>query len=123
LSSAAETTLPKRRYNKLLKPYWNTALKDLHENMRTLRHYWVADGKQTNHPSFRRYKDSKREFRQRLRQAARLHEQEEFGVLNNYLSWNRRGFGKLLVQENPRSVVQVVNLYLEIEERKQTTPS
>ena len=59
LSSAAETTLPKRRYNKLLKPYWNTALKDLHENMRTLRHYWVADVKHTNHPSFRRYKDSK----------------------------------------------------------------
>ena len=59
LSSAAETTLPKRRYNKLLRPYWNTALKDLHENMRTLRHYWVADVKHTNHPSFRRYKDSK----------------------------------------------------------------
>ena len=26
-------------------------------------------------------------------------------VLNNYLSWTRKGFGKLLVQENPRSVV------------------
>ena len=43
-------------------------------------------------------------------------------VLNNSLSWTRRGFGKLLAKENPRSVVQVVNLYLEIAERKPTTP-
>ena len=91
--------------------------------MRTLRHYWVADGKHTNHPSFWRYKDSKREFRQRLRQAVRLHEQEEFSRIEQLSELDHKGFGKLLVQENPRSVVQVVNLCLEIAERKQTTPS
>ena len=56
---------------------------------------------------FRRYKDSKREFRQRLRQAARLHEQEEFSRIEQLSEL-------VLSQENPRSVVQVVNLYLEV---------
>ena len=92
MSSAAEVTLPKRRYNKLIKPYWNTALKDLHENMRALRH----------HPSFRRYKDSKREFRQRLRQAARLHEQEEFSRIKQLSQLDQKGFWKVISSRKPK---------------------
>ena len=123
LSSAAETTLPKRQYNKLLKPYWNTPLKDLHENMRTLRHYWVADGKVTvSRRTIHHFGVTKTANVSSANVYARPPGYTSKGssaVLNNYLSWSRRGFGKVLVQENPRSVVQVVNLYLEIAERKQ----
>ena len=80
------------RNNKLIKPYWNTALKDLHENMRPLRH----------HPSFRRYKDSKREFRQRLRQAARLHEQEEFSRIKQLSELDQKGFWKVISSRKPK---------------------
>ena len=69
--------------------------------MRTLRHYWVADGKQI-HPSFRRYKDSKREFRQRLSQAARLHEQEEFSRIEQLSELDQKGFRKVMSSRKPK---------------------
>ena len=51
---------------------------------------------------FRRYKDSKREFRQRLRQAPRLHEQEEFSRIEQLSELDQKGFWKVISSRKPK---------------------
>ena len=48
------------------------------------------------------YKDSKREFRQRLRQAPRLHEQEEFSRIEQLSELDQKGFWKVISSRKPK---------------------
>ncbi|WAR26627.1 LOW QUALITY PROTEIN: hypothetical protein MAR_012331 [Mya arenaria] len=45
LSYYADTCIPKKRFMKFLKPYWNTNLKNAHKHMRALKIVWCADGR------------------------------------------------------------------------------
>ncbi|XP_060075468.1 uncharacterized protein LOC132555135 [Ylistrum balloti] len=71
----SDRVLPKRKFCKFLKPYWNGQLKELHRNTWRLRQVWVSEGRPrgSNTRSFRLYKDSKRLFRNKHRQISEKH--------------------------------------------------
>ena len=65
IKKASETHLPRSKFRKFLKPYWNKALKDSHASMRNLRRIWISEGRprgcEVN--SYLRYKRAKCVFR------------------------------------------------------------
>ncbi len=60
----ASDYLPKRKYNKALKPYWSRTLSELNNAVKTLRNGWIQNGKHRNdNRHFLEYKEAKRKFR------------------------------------------------------------
>ena len=69
--------LPRAKYNKLLKPYWDRNLTELNRNKRDARTQWVNSGKVHNPQceKYVAYKNKKTEFRRLQRQ--RIYELEK----------------------------------------------
>lgn len=64
--------LPKSKFRRFLKPYWDQGLKDLHATMRQTRRLWIAEGRPRgkNYVSYRKYKRAKSLFRSQHRKCA-----------------------------------------------------
>ena len=74
--SCGDKHLPKSKFKRHLKPYWNNDLSESHKQMRTFRNKWVQHGRSrdTDNVIYKEYKTAKRMFR-------RLHR----AVLSKYL--------------------------------------
>ncbi|KAH3841674.1 hypothetical protein DPMN_115147 [Dreissena polymorpha] len=61
---SASKALPKSKFNKNAKPYWNSSVNEAHNKQRRARSHWIENGKLPgrNNPYFKQYKDSKRKF-------------------------------------------------------------
>ncbi|XP_021367214.1 uncharacterized protein LOC110459333 [Mizuhopecten yessoensis] len=75
IQRTSERVLPKRKFCRFLKPYWNNHLKELHRNMWRLRLEWISQGRPRDPLSntFRLYKNAKCLFRKRHRQVSEDH--------------------------------------------------
>ena len=64
--------LPKSKFRRFLKPYWDQGLKDLHATMCQTRRLWIAEGRPrgNNYDSYRKYKRAKSLFRSQHRKCA-----------------------------------------------------
>ncbi|CAH1790333.1 unnamed protein product, partial [Owenia fusiformis] len=70
LKTVSNHRIPKRKYNKRLKPYWNSSIKDLLKAKNKMWSEWKRSGMHRgNNVFWLRYKDAKRAFRRALRQA------------------------------------------------------
>ncbi|MES9879758.1 MAG: reverse transcriptase family protein [Sedimenticola sp.] len=65
LLDAANRSIPKRKFVRFLKPYWNNNIQEAHKYMKNLRMQWISDGRPRgdNYPSYVNYKEAKRSFR------------------------------------------------------------
>ncbi|MES9994111.1 MAG: reverse transcriptase family protein [Candidatus Thiodiazotropha sp.] len=70
--SCSDEILPKTKFRRFLKPYWDQSLKDLHAIMRQARRLWIAEGRPrgNNYDSYRQYKRAKCLFRSQHRKCA-----------------------------------------------------
>ena len=48
LIKTSDKTIPKSKYNKFLKPYWNPELTNMHKTIKTYRSSWINDGRPKN---------------------------------------------------------------------------
>lgn len=71
LKDASTDTLPIIKFRKHLKPYWNSQLSNLHDDMIQHRNVWVQENRPRGfeNETFRNYKKSKNEFRNASREA------------------------------------------------------
>ena len=71
LLNVSDKTIPKSKYNKFLKPYWNSELTNMHNEMKAYRTSWINNGRPRNSStsSFKLYKDAKALFRKTHRRA------------------------------------------------------
>jgi hypothetical protein len=70
LVNSSNANVPTKKFNPHLKPEWKSKLKPLHDEMFKKRQLWVTEGRprDTACPWYQQYKDSKREFRKKLRE-------------------------------------------------------
>ncbi len=79
----AAANLPKRRYNKKLKPYWNGNLTKLTKEKKKIWHIWVEAGRpRGENEIFRNYKDAKKAFTNAQTEAIREFEIKEMKTIN-----------------------------------------
>ena len=132
--------LPKSRYRKNLKPFWNPELSRLkYEKVRFYR-LWVDSGRprDPDNPDRKNYKDTKKNFSRQLKKIARQYENEEIvqivktAEVNRNSFWNRvRSFRRgpcsksLAIKREDGKVVHQINDVLEVWRRhfsKRGTP-
>ena len=95
LNNASESQLPKSKFKKYFKPYWNKELTELHAHMKLKREVWVAEGRPrgSSYQSYSQYKDAKRAFRAYHRRVANAYlnninaEIDRAACVNSTLFW------------------------------------
>ncbi|CAB4017039.1 Hypothetical predicted protein [Paramuricea clavata] len=81
---SSDKCLPRAKYKKSIKPYWNNELKRLKTACMELHKKWTSEGRPRGeqYESFRLYKDAKRLFRKEQRKMVRKTEENDFKELN-----------------------------------------
>ena len=104
LHTAAEKTLPKSKFNKHTKPYWNKDVKNAHTNARAHRRKWLSFGRprDENNQYYRAYKDAKAAFRRLQRYESDKYMQQTFEELDKAAELDYRLFWKLLRRQSGR---------------------
>lgn len=79
IKKATQTSFPKKKFKRFLKPYWNQELGNLHREMKIKRGAWIKDGKprNPNYSSYFQYKSAKRDFRRSHRKFSDLFLKEQ----------------------------------------------
>ena len=90
--------IPKSKFRKYLKPYWNSQLNTLSKHKLNVWRQWKAAGKprETGDPLWRAYKKSKSEFRCAQRAAETRCERQAIDELCHAVSLDQKHFWKLI---------------------------
>ncbi len=97
--------LPVTKYNKHLKPYWNTGLNESVTTKKQAWRAWLNAGRpRENHPAWLEYKEAKRLFRRDQRRASLAHETSYLDEVSKTQEIDQRAFWKLInKRRNPRN--------------------
>ena len=98
LIESSKATIPKSKFRKYLKPYWNCQLKLLSKHKINVWRKWKASGKPRDENSqiWRDYKDSKRDFRRSQRIAEAEYERGVIEELSNAEVIDQKQFWSLI---------------------------
>ena len=90
----ASSNLPKVKYNKALKPYWNDQLTNLSKQQKAAWKAWVSEGRprDPSNPYFTKYKHAKRNFRNMQRACTLEYEKQCMNELVNSQEVDQRYF-------------------------------
>ncbi len=106
ISAASSRCIPHKRYRKFLKPYWKGVVKAAHGVMGRTRQAWISDGRPRGmeHPTFKRYKEAKDQFRYAMKEEAARFESDHFSSLDSYADIDQRLFWTLLRGKKKRPI-------------------
>ena len=91
------TRLPKSRFSKHLKPFWNEELRLLKRTKVSDYRAWVGQGRpRAENPFFIAYKTSKKEFSRRLRRLSIEYENAEIVKISKMAEVSRNNFWRLV---------------------------
>ena len=93
MRDTAQECIPSSRFKPHLKPYWKD-IRPFHKRAWELRNKWIEAGRPRGlqHESFRKYKESKCEFRRELRKRQRQAEREKYDFIENSLELDQSLF-------------------------------
>ena len=105
LKYASSTTIPHCRYNPYIKPYWNSEVKNEHNEERHKRKCWVADGRPIGmyFESYRDYKRANSTFRNVKYTSYEQYIQKTYDHINDASECHIRLFWKLFKKQKSRA--------------------
>ncbi|CAB3978650.1 Hypothetical predicted protein [Paramuricea clavata] len=97
LHSAAQESIPRKKFRKNRRPYWKEGLNEFHKKSRECRKRWLQNGKSQDRENiyYREYKEAKRLFREELRKKIYLEEQKQLESLEKHYETDRSTFFKI----------------------------
>ena len=96
INIAANKHISKQTFKPYLKPYWSPVVKQLHKNMTYARNQWLSHGRPREGPIYDKYKNEKRIFRCKLRNAADEYERAEYERIEKLSELDQTGFWKMI---------------------------
>ncbi|XP_045157960.2 uncharacterized protein LOC123524101 [Mercenaria mercenaria] len=105
LNKCAGCIFPKKRFRPYLKPYWNSRLTELHDNMTHRRNIWCQHGrpKEKGNEHYTEYKSAKREFRRYHRYCTAQYMTELDREIDQTAELDSRMFWKLVNNRRKQS--------------------
>ncbi|CAB4026393.1 Hypothetical predicted protein [Paramuricea clavata] len=97
LHSAAQESIPRKKFRKNRRPYRKEGLNEFHKKSRECRKRWLQNGKSQDREDiyYREYKEAKRLFRKELRKKIYLEEQKQLESLEKHYEIDRSTFFKI----------------------------
>ena len=94
IHEAARVSIPMTKFQKHLKPYWNSTLKQLHKSMKQKRRCWLEAGRPrgNQHQSYVAYKESKDKFRSTQRQCVAQEARSKYEHLDELADGDMNSF-------------------------------
>ena len=94
----ATSNLPKTRYSKAAKPYWDKELTELSKYRKIAKREWdsIGNPKDEENPALKKYKECKRNYRKKLRQNQFEYEKQEMLDLSQNEEMNQHFFWHLV---------------------------
>ena len=108
---SSDLFIPKTKFKRFLKPYWNDDLSKLHKTMMNIRSKWILDNRprSNNSQTYKAYKHAKNKFRNCHRQAAENYLVTLNQEIDESAEVDSSTFWKLLKLRKPKSCTSAGN--------------
>ena len=103
-TTIAANNIPKGKFNTYLKPKWSQTLKPLYQKMGYARHNWINNGRPggSEHISYVKYKEAKRNFRRELRLLQSERDREVHEMVDHQFDIDINQFWKYIKRKRSR---------------------
>jgi hypothetical protein len=115
MKTCALQNIKQKRYIPHAKPFWNSNLKELYNDMRLQRQYWVRVNRPRNpsDPSYCQYKNAKRLFRKEMRNEELLWRKKEYEEIEKSSEVDQSTFWQLIKRKKHQGPLKTYEMNFE----------